>query len=70
MKKPTPREPALNGQYQTVADVAADLKLTPRRVSQIAAAIGLRRVGRDWLFLAGDVELIKAATRAGQRGTK
>jgi hypothetical protein len=47
----------------TAADVAAALGLTPSRVRALARSRGVgRRVGRDWLFGASDLERLRERT--------
>lgn len=44
----------------TTADVADRLGLTPSRVRALARSRGVgRRVGRDWLFDASDLERLR-----------
>lgn len=50
----------------TTNEVAELLGLTPRRVRQGAATLGVRKHGRDYHFTKGDVEKLRG--RIGMQG--
>lgn len=50
----------------TTNEVAELLGLTPRRVQQGAATLGVRKYGRDYYFTKGDVEKLRG--RIGMQG--
>jgi hypothetical protein len=56
-------------ELMTADDVAERLGITPRRVRQLAASLGVGwNTGRDWIFRNSDLDALRArSTKPGRR---